>query len=347
MEMSEQVSSEPTPSRIGYDVDRSSPLLSVVVPAFNAEKTLRGCLSALVSQEFPQEQYEVIVVDNGSSDGTWAIVQSYRPAVHGLQETTAQGSYAARNAGVRTSRGRLIAFTDADCVPDPKWLRCLVEKFANPSLGAVAGEILPFDTGTPAEKFAAQTRMLSQSKTRNHPYRPYAITANVAFRREVFEEIGLFHSGLKSGGDADLCWRMQAQTGWELAFTDAAIVLHHHRTSWRELWKQFVRYGEGNAALQALYTDYREPLLPSAFRSARRLLILVGYACGYLAGKLVHRKSRSITRETLDFAFYDFIRNIAFTFGKLRGSPAKFLGSFKTVEAKGGCFGRLGKSGND
>jgi glycosyltransferase involved in cell wall biosynthesis len=320
--MDERTVSELNPAPICSARAGLSPLISVVVPAFNAEKTLQGCLEALLSQEFPKQQYEVIVVDNGSTDRTWTIIQSYAPAVRSLQETRVHNSYAARNVGVRASLGKLIAFTDADCVPDPMWLRRLVENFDTPMLGCVAGEILPFNPVTPAEKFAAQTRMLSQSKTQNHPYRPYAVTANVAYRREVFEQIGLFNSSLQSGGDADFCWRMQQQTSWGLCFNDAPIVLHHHRTSWPELWKQFVRYGQGDAALQALYTDYRQPFLGSVFRCLRRLLILAGCATRYLVSSSLRQRSHNMTREAVNFAFYDFIRNAAFTFGKLRGSRA-------------------------
>ncbi len=307
------------------------PRVSVVVPAFNAEKTLRGCLNALVSQEFPKEQYEVIVVDNGSTDGTWAIIQSYGSAVLGIRETRVHNSYAARNAGVRASQGELIAFTDADCVPDVRWLSLLIENFDEPVFGGVAGEILPFSTETPAEKFAAQTGMLSQRKTQNHPYRPYAVTANVAYRRKVFEQIGLFNNSLESGGDADFCWRMQEETKWVLWFNDIAIVLHQHRTSWRGLWKQFVRYGQGNTALQALYPDYRRPLLRSTYGCLRRLLILAGYGGSYLVCSSLIRNSHKISRETVDFAFYDFIRDTAFTFGRLRGLRARSLRSLKQL----------------
>lgn len=323
MEMSEQAANEfskPSISTVGVS---TPPLISVVVPAFNAEKTLRGCLNTLVSQELPKEQYEVIVVDNGSTDGTWRIIQSYGSPVRGLQETKLRGSYAARNAGVRASQGKFIAFTDADCVPDIRWLRFLMENFDNPGLGCVAGEVLPFNPVTAVEKFAARASILSQKRALKNRNRPYAQTANVAFRRRVFEQIGLFNSSLKSGGDADFCWRMQEQTSWELCFNDAAIVLHHHRSSLPELWKQFVRYGQGNAALQLLYADYRQPSLASVFGCLRKLLTLGRYAGRYLVCTLLMRKAQKITREALDFAFYDFVRHSAYIFGRLRGSRAK------------------------
>jgi glycosyltransferase involved in cell wall biosynthesis len=329
--MDEPTVSELNPSPICTAGGGLSPLISVVVPAFNAEKTLQGCLEALVSQEFPKEQYEIIVIDNGSTDGTWGIIQSHGSAVRGLQETRVKSSYAARNAGVRASRGKLIAFTDADCVPDVRWLRLLVENFDNPRLGCIAGEIVPFNPVTPAEKFAAQTGMLTQRKTQHHPYRPYAVTANVAYRREIFEQIGLFNSSLQSGGDADFCWRMQQQTSWGLCFNDVAIVLHHHRTSWRELWQQFVRYGRGNAALRLLYTDYRQASLGTVFGCLRKLLKLGRFAGRYLVCTLLMRNTQKIAREALYFAFYEFVQYTAFTFGKLQGSRAKSLRSLKQL----------------
>jgi cellulose synthase/poly-beta-1,6-N-acetylglucosamine synthase-like glycosyltransferase len=323
MEMSEQTAnkfSQPTVSTVGAN---SPPLVSVVVPAFNAEKTLHSCLEALLSQEFPKEQYEVIVVDNDSNDGTWAIIRSYGSAVRGLRETNVRSSYAARNAGVRASRGRVIAFTDADCVPNVGWLRLLVANFDDPAFGCVAGEVLPFNPVTRIEKFAAQAGILRQKRTLKNRNRPYAQTANVAYRRKVFEQIGLFNSSLDSGGDADFCWRMQKQTRWKLCFDDAAIVLHRHRSSLRELWKQFVRYGQGNAALQLLYADYEQPSLGSVFGCIRKLLTLGRYAGHYLVCTLLMRKAQRITRETLDFAFYSFICHLAYIFGRLRGSRAK------------------------
>lgn len=321
--MSEQVASEPCPSPIATAEVSILPLVSVVVPVLNAEKTLPDCLNALVSQEFPKEQYEVIIVDNGSTDGTWTIIQSYGPAVRGLQEFRVQSSYAARNTGVRASRGALIAFTDADCVPDSSWLRHLLESFENPSVGCVAGEVLPFDPVAPVEKFSAKAGILRQRNTLNHRYRPYAQTANVVYRRKVFEQIGLFNGSLKSGGDADLCWRMQEQTGWELSFNDAATVEHRHRSSTRELWKQQVRYGQGSAALQLLYADYRQPFLGSGFECFGKLLRLGKSAGKYLLDTLLMRNPRKTTPETVKFAFYDVVAQTAYTFGTLRGSGGK------------------------
>jgi cellulose synthase/poly-beta-1,6-N-acetylglucosamine synthase-like glycosyltransferase len=232
-------------------------MVSVIVPAYNAAQTLRGCLDALLAQDFSTAPYEILVVDNDSTDETWAIIESYGAAVRGLKETKIQSSYAARNAAVRESRGGIIAFTDADCIPDRRWLSQLVEKFADAGVGCVAGEILGVPPTTPAGRFAAAAGVLSQRSCLNNAHRPYAQTANVAYRRDVFDKIGLFEPGLVSGGDVDFCWRMQEQTAWTLCFNEEALVRHHHRAGWKELWRQFERYGRGASALQALYPNYQ------------------------------------------------------------------------------------------
>ena len=299
---------------------RNLPLVSVVVPAFNAETTLRDCLDALVAQDFPKHEYELIVVDNLSTDTTWSIIQSYGSLIQGLQETGVQSSYAARNVGVLASRGQLIAFTDADCVPNRSWLRLLVENFTRPEVGCVAGEVLPFRSETAVEKFSSQAGILRQRSTLIHRYRPYAQTANLIIRRRVFEQIGLFNSTLKSGGDADFCWRMQARSDWTFCFNDAAVVLHHHRSTVAGLWKQYVRYGQGHADLELLYNDYRERALTTMKLCVRKLIKLGRYAVRCMISILLMKKDRRKNFDALNFVFFDLVRHVAYACGKFRGS---------------------------
>lgn len=298
-------------------------LVSVVVPVYDAESTLRACLNALASQDFPHEQYEVIVVDNGSTDRSWAIIQSYGPPVLALQESELRGSYAARNTGIKESRGSIIAFTDADCIPDRHWLGQLVEKFADAGIGCVAGEILGVPPMTPAERFAAAAGVLSQRSCLNNAYRPYAQTANVAYRRGVFDKIGLFEPGLVSGGDVDFCWRMQEQTAWTLWFNEEALVRHHHRAGWKELWRQFERYGRGAAALQALYPGYRPDPSVSLIEWLQRAKRLASRAVKAVIHFAMPSRIRKNIREDLNLAFYDLVSFSAFALGRRRGRTWK------------------------
>ncbi|MDP9352066.1 MAG: glycosyltransferase, partial [Chloroflexota bacterium] len=248
--------------------------VSIIVPVFNGEHTLRACLDSLVAQDFPEGHYEILVVDNGSTDSTPAIIDSYGPRVRGLTETRVRSSYAARNTAIRASHGYILAFTDADCIPDPKWLSLLVAGFADPTVGCVGGEVLALDPSTPAERYGHRRGILRQASSLKATYRPYFVTANVAYRREVFDQIGLFQFGLETGGDVDMCWRLQEQTDWELRLQSDASVLHHHRTGTRELWRQYQRYGRGRTILRALYPDHPRTSYESPVESLRRLFRL-------------------------------------------------------------------------
>ena len=97
-----------------------APQFSVIIPVYNGEGTIAECLEALASQDMPRREFEVIVVDDGSTDGTAAIVKQFDVKyIH--QENT--GPATARNVGVKNAQGKIVVFTDADCVPEPNWRR--------------------------------------------------------------------------------------------------------------------------------------------------------------------------------------------------------------------------------
>src|SRR5205823_6291281 len=113
------------------------PMVSVIVPAFNAERTIGDCLAALVGQDYPRERLEIIAVDNRSTDRTAAVMCAYPVRV--VAERRVQSSYAARNAGLAEARGAILCFTDADCLPDTGWVRALVAGLADDDAGGAAG----------------------------------------------------------------------------------------------------------------------------------------------------------------------------------------------------------------
>jgi cellulose synthase/poly-beta-1,6-N-acetylglucosamine synthase-like glycosyltransferase len=258
------------------------PKVSVVIPVYNGEADLPDLLNCLCNQTYPVERVEYLLVDNGSGDRTAAILQdavqkfaAKSVPLSPLSENQVQSSYAARNAGIRAAKGDILAFTDADCRPQPNWLQTLIQPFGNTKIGMVAGEILPFPGKTLWEKHADRQDTLSQKHTLAHPFYPYGQTANLAVRRSVLEQVGLFRPYLTTGGDADLCWRMQQQTSWQLSFAEQAIVQHRHRATLQELRSQWRRYGRSNRYLHELHgVDLmRELTLPeSLYRLLRWLL---------------------------------------------------------------------------
>ncbi len=236
------------------------PKVSVVVPIYNGETDLPDLISCIGAQTYPADRVDYLLVDNASRDRTSHLIQEAAVAassqgltIRYLTENQIQSSYAARNTGIRASTGEIIAFTDADCRPMPDWLATLIQPFVNPAVGIVAGEIMALPGTTLLEKHAEQQDTLSQKYTIAHSFCPYGQTANLAIRRQAFEQVGLFRPYLTTGGDADICWRIQQQSNWQLHFASTAIVRHRHRSTLKELQSQWRRYGCSNRYLHELH----------------------------------------------------------------------------------------------
>lgn len=119
--------------------------VSVVVPIYNGEADLPGLIDCLRSQTYPSDQVEYLLVDNNSSDRTVEMLQTLATdSIRPLSENQIQSSYAARNEGIRQAQGSIVAFTDADCRPEPQWLEELVKPFEDEAVGIVVGEIVSF-----------------------------------------------------------------------------------------------------------------------------------------------------------------------------------------------------------
>lgn len=233
------------------------PKVSVVVPIYNGEADLPDLISCLLSQTYPNDRVEYLLVDNNSSDRTLAFLQTTADncpiTIHPLSENQIQSSYAARNAGIRAATGEIIAFTDADCRPQPQWLNTLIQPFVNPKVVIVAGEVVALPGKTLLEQHADSEETLSQKHTLAHKFCPYGQTANLAIRRTALETVGLFRPYLTTGGDADICWRILGANIGHWEFAPDAIVQHRHRTTLKELQSQWRRYGRSNRYLHELH----------------------------------------------------------------------------------------------
>ena len=224
---------------------RTRPKVSVVVCAYNAAETLDECLTSLERLTYPD--FEVIVVNDGSRDGTGAIARQH-PSCRVIDLEHA-GLSAARNAGLAAATGDIVAYTDADVRVDPDWLTYLVQPFANADVVAAGGLSLPpLDSPWVAHCVArapgGPTHVLLDDRTAEH-----VPGCNLAVRRDALRAIGGFNPiYLRAGDDVDVCWRLQA-AGGRIEFVPAALVWHHHRASVRAYWRQQVGYGEGQSWL--------------------------------------------------------------------------------------------------
>lgn len=258
------------------------PSLSVIVPIYNGEADLPDLVACLLSQDYPRDRVELILVDNHSRDRSWDSLQAAQIQAQAggwrltpIQENEIQSSYAARNQGVRVAQGEILVFTDADCRPQPQWLREIVGPFRDDRVGMVAGEIQALSGSSLLERYADRQETLSQKHTLAHPFLPYGQTANLAVRRSVFQAIGLFRPYLTTGGDADIGWRMQQSAAGTIAFAPQAIVQHRHRATWGDFASQWRRYGRSNRYLHQLHgvpLMARRPLPQTLRRWLRWLL---------------------------------------------------------------------------
>ena len=290
----------------------SQPFASVIIPVLNEERTIRECLSSLIKMDYPVDRREILVVDNGSTDRTAEIIKTF-PVRYLWEERL--GPSAARNRGIEASKGEIVAFTDADCVVTTGWLWELVKAFDEEGVGGVAGEIVPYPPKTPAEWHAAKVRHLSPQKYLFRSLLPFAVFANLAFRRDVFEKIGLLDEDLLRGESTDFCTRFFRETDLELKFMPKALVFHRNRKTTWKFFKQQWGYGMGHAQLHIKYNQavpwgWRQSVL--AYRelaSAAWALAKSGLRYGFKGD-----------REDFYFCYFEFLKKLAERLGFIRQS---------------------------
>jgi cellulose synthase/poly-beta-1,6-N-acetylglucosamine synthase-like glycosyltransferase len=238
----------------------SLPPVSVIIPVYNGETDLPDLIDCLYKQTYPSNLVEYLLVDNNSRDRTANLLQDAEKEANSkginfyhLTEKEIQSSYAARNLGIRKAKNDILVFTDADCRPKADWLEKIVQPFINSEVGIVAGEILAYPGKTLLEKYSDRHHLLSQKFLIEHPFCPYGQTANLAIRKKAFIDVGLFRPYLTTGGDADICWRIQKEGNWKLEYVPEAIVKHRHRSNLKNFRSQFRRYGSSNRYLHELY----------------------------------------------------------------------------------------------
>ena len=233
----------------------TQPAVSVVVPVYNGARTIAACIEAIGGQDY-QGEMDVVIVDNGSTDGTREIIGRYGFAR--LAGSATPGPADARNAGIAATRHDVIAFTDSDCIPGPGWLSALVAAL-RPEFAGVGGRLESAARG-PVEDVVAEISF-DQRQSIDSAL-PYVITANCMFHRHALAAVGGFDEAfpIAGGEDTDLGWRM-VQGGARFAYAEGALCLHNHPTRMIDLISQRVRYGY---AMSLLWDKYRASALGPA-----------------------------------------------------------------------------------
>ncbi|MEP6936595.1 MAG: glycosyltransferase [Chthoniobacterales bacterium] len=223
-----------------------APVVSIIVCSYNGAKTLTACLHSLGMLNYPR--YEIILVDDGSTDATCEIAARF-PEVRYIHQKN-QGLSHARNTGAAAARGEVLAYTDSDCMADPDWLYYLIRTLLSGRYAGVGGP----NASPPAQNWV-QACVAAAPGGPSHVLLTDTVAehipgCNMAWYRWAFETVGGFDVAYrKAGDDVDFCWRIQ-QAGHEVAFNPTAIVWHHRRFTVGAFRQQQEGYGEAESMLR-------------------------------------------------------------------------------------------------
>lgn len=317
-----------------------APAVTVVVCSRNGARTIAACLEALEKQTL-HDQSQVVVVDDGSTDATGAIARRYEVDLVVHEQNRGLGE--ARNTGIRLARGPIVAFTDDDCIPEPTWMEALVASYARPEVVGVGGPVGIARVETLVHRYLADhpplaplelelawrdslhERLAIYLKAMWSPERPshgravYSFAgANMSFRREALEAVGMFDPAITFGSDDEhICGRIRDHYPDSLLwFAPEATVRHDYAGTLRDLLRRNHAYGRGHARMYLTDPTKRWPIVfpvPIAALAAgvalgrSRRLALVPLAVQValpqgIVGAIRHRRGQDLAYSWLRFA---------------------------------------------
>lgn len=252
--------------------------ISLVIPTHNRCHLLRRCLHAATTQTYPD--YEVIVVDDASTDQTRDMVQREFPQVRYLRLERNQGPAAARNVGIASASGEVIAFTDDDCELPADFLARLADGYAaHPDVAGVGGYLAPPEGLAPTNLFARYDLYSTQVIYRagESPYLggmecPAGGTNSMSYRRAILEAVGGFDPtfAVPGGEDADLKRRV-VERGAQLLYVPVKVT-HLRPYTLRNAWRQYFTHGRGVVYFERKYLGRPPSRVRIALRVGARVL---------------------------------------------------------------------------
>jgi GT2 family glycosyltransferase len=240
----------------------------VVVPVFNAATTIAACVDSILAQDYSPDRRQLVVVDNGSTDGSSAILRRYGRRLALLDEQV-RGPAAARNRGISAAEGRYIAFIDADCIADRHWLSHLVAALESAQTEAVGGRIRAAEPANSIAKFGERIHDHERAIREFMP--PYLIGMNWAVLAEALRAVNGFDNRFRRGEDVDLAWRLR-QSGCRFAYAPDAVVYHHNESTLYGLFTEGWLHGLHGVFISSVHAELlaRHGYRRNRFGSVRR-----------------------------------------------------------------------------
>jgi glycosyltransferase involved in cell wall biosynthesis len=246
--------------------------ISVIVPVYNDPEGIANTLQSVAAQNYPR--YEVIPVDNASTDQTREVIQDWKnqlpELIYPASEHEVQSSYAARNAGVQRARGEIIAFIDADMKAPPTWLQDINTSFSESNIDYLGYEIEVYLNEDKKSVWGFYDKFMGLPSYYHYKKKHFIPTSCLAVRKSVFEKIGVFNSRLISGGDREFGNRVYKHPELTTAFSNDIVVYHPARTTFEAHYNKALRVGRGLALAQeesgsnsdSVFSDLVDHLFP-------------------------------------------------------------------------------------
>ena len=220
------------------------PRISAIVCTRNGSATLRACLASLVALNYPD--FEILVIDDGSSDATAEIATSFSEVRYHFQDHA--GLSVARNLGAKRATGTILAYTDDDCITHPDWLLHLSHAFSDAGVVAAGGPNIPPPPRNHIERVVAAAPGAPAHVLLNDVEAEHLPGCNLAIRKDILERISGFQAVfMAAGDDVDICWRLREHG--VLRFVAGAMVWHHRRFTVKAYLRQQRGYGHAEALL--------------------------------------------------------------------------------------------------
>jgi len=319
--------------------------ISVVIPTYNNADFVNRAIKSLFDQTYPKNKYEIIIVDDGSTDNTRQcieLLQRQSPCNLRYLFQENKGPSAARNLGIRNASGDIIAFSDADCLPSKVWLEAIVKGYEDKddSIAGIGGTIKAVPTVSKVSQYCAYAKMNERPKIDKTGI-VYLITGNASFRKECLQLVGGFDEryNFPGGEDPDLCYRLK-KLGYFFRYASNAVVYNSHKESEREILKTYFNYGKGDAFLALRIMSswdlisvsgikwllyFLKAAMKATFLFMINLKLIIRFFKIPFKALLYYAEGLNM-KDSLTYSFLDYLKQFAFIQGAFIGY---IIGKFK------------------
>jgi len=210
-------------------------MISVIIPVYNSEHSIGACLESLKRQTISRDKYEIIVVDDGSTDKTAGVVKSFD--VRYIYQRN-QGPAAARNSGVKVAKGDIVLFIDADCRATENWIEEMVRPFNNPDIAGVKG-VYRTEQSDLIARFVQIEYEQKYERMKKIPYIDFIDTYSAGFRRDIFLKYGGYDTSFPTASveDQEFSFRL-AKDGHKMVFQPSGVVYHLHPNNLKRYFRR-------------------------------------------------------------------------------------------------------------